>query len=250
MRFGVAAAQAGIVAATLALWQIGAVTGLFGSDAVSPVAVGGRIATMFASGMIWPHLADTLAATVTALLLSAVLGTALGIALARSAMLEAVLDPILVAVQGIPRVAFGPLILLFLGVGTAAKVVLAVSIALFVFSANALEGMRQVEPALLRQMSLMGASRRQTLTMVIGPSLVPWLWSALDLALGLSLIGVIIAEFLSSTRGLGHLISAASMGFDTTGVVALLVVTMLAVTILRAGLTLLRNRYLPWAQRP
>jgi NitT/TauT family transport system permease protein len=197
--------------------------------------------------MIWPHLADTLGAAAAALVLSAVFGTALGFLLSRYRLLEATFNPILVALNGIPRVAFGPLVVLFLGVGLTAKIVLAVSITLFVFCTNVQEGMRQINPTLVRQFSLMGANRRQLARMVIGPSLIPWLWAAIDLGLGLSLIGVIIAEFISSTRGLGHLIAAASLGFDTTGVAALLVIIMVATVLFRAALTALRVRLFPWS---
>lgn len=237
-----------VVLGLLAVWQIAAWAGVLDPQSVSsPLLVAERIWTMFASGMIWPHLGDTLGAAVLALVLSAVLGTGLGILLSQYRLLEATLNPLLVALNGIPRVAFGPLVVLFLGVGTTAKVVLAVSIALFVFCTNVQEGIRQINPTLVRQFSLMGANRRQLFVMVIGPSLVPWLWAAVDLALGLSLIGVIIAEFISSTRGLGHLIAAASLGFDTTGVVALLVVIMAATVLFRMVLTSLRTRLFPWS---
>lgn len=235
---------------TIAAWQAAVSFGLLSAAAVSsPTLVANRLVAMFASGMIWPHLLDTLGATVAALLLSALVGTGLGLLLARHPRLEVAVDPLLVAVQGIPRVAFGPMIVLFFGVGLVGKIVLATSIVLFIFCANVQEGMRQLDKTLIRQLSLLGADGSRMFTMVIGPSLVPWLWAALDLGLGLSLIGVIIAEFISSTRGLGHLISAASLGFDTTGVFALLIVMMVMIVLLRSLLAALKNRVVPWTAR-
>lgn len=229
-------------------WQL-AVTGgaLSVRNWSSPVLVLERLWSLCASGMIWPHLFDTISATISALVIAAVFGTALGLFLARHPLLQATLDPLLAAFQGIPRVALAPLVILFLGIGFAAKVTLAASIALFVFYANAQAGLSQVNPTLLRNLQLMGATRRDQFRMAVFPSLVPWLWAALDLCLGLALIGVIIAEFISSTRGLGHVISAASLGFDTTGLIALLIVTMAVVVALRGGLVALKARLMPWA---
>ncbi|MEP9349077.1 ABC transporter permease [Xanthobacter sp. KR7-225] len=246
--FGLSASRLVLVAVLLALWQLAVSAGWMEPASMSsPALVARRLYEMFASGMIWPHMFDTLGAAVLALVLSAGLGLALGMALYRWPLLEATLNPLLVSINGIPRVAFGPLIVLFLGVGVTAKVALAVSIALFVFTTNVLEGMRQIDPMLRRQFLLMGAGRWQTFAMVTGPSLVPWMWAAIDLSIGLCLIGVIICEFISSTSGLGHLISAASMGFDTTGVVALLVIIVAATVLFRAVLLALRSRLAPWS---
>ncbi|TWF59321.1 ABC transporter permease [Neorhizobium alkalisoli] len=236
-----------IVLAILLVWQVCVWTGIASAQKVSsPILVAGRLVEIFGSGMIWPHLFDTLGATLIALALSAVIGTALGIIISANRLVEATLEPLFVAIQGIPRVAFGPMIVLFLGVGMTAKVFLAVSIAAFVFMGNTQQGLKKVDPGVMRNLRLMGASRRQIMKMAIIPSLAPWLWSALDLSLGLAMIGVIIAEFISSTRGLGHLISAASLGFDTTGVITLLIVMMIASIAFRSILIRLRRRVFPW----
>lgn len=229
-------------------WQFAASTGAVSvHNWSSPALVFDRLWSIFASGMIWPHLFDSISATISALAIAAVLGTALALTLARHKLLQATLDPLLAALQGIPRIAFAPLIILFLGIGFAAKVTLSVSIVLFVFYANVQAGLSQVNQTLLRNLELMGASQREQFRMAVFPSLVPWLWASLDLSLGLSLIGVVISEFISSTRGLGHLISAASLGFDTTGLIALLVVTMVVVVALHGGLVAVKVRLMPWA---
>jgi NitT/TauT family transport system permease protein len=231
-------------------WQLAASMGVVStSNWSSPALVFDRLWSIFASGMIWPHLFDSISSTITALGIAGVLGTALGITLDRHKLLEATLDPLLAALQGIPRIAFAPLIILFLGIGFAAKVTLSVSIVLFVFYANVQSGLGQISPTLLRNLELMGAGPREQFRMAVFPSLVPWLWASLDLSLGLSLIGVIISEFISSTRGLGHLISAASLGFDTTGLIALLVVTMVVVVALHGTLAALKARLMPWTQQ-
>jgi NitT/TauT family transport system permease protein len=249
-RVTIIAIRVAVIVGTIVAWQAAVSLGLISEKSVtSPALVTDRLVTMFASGTIWPHLLDTLGATVAALILSALLGSGLGLLLARYHRLEVALDPLLVAIQGIPRVAFGPMIVLFFGVGPGGKIVLATSIVLFIFCANVQEGMRQLDVTLIRQLSLMGAGGRRLFTMAILPSLAPWLWAALDLGLGLSLIGVIIAEFISSTRGLGHLISAASLGFDSVGVVALLIVMMAMIVVLRGVLTVLKAHALPWMAR-
>ena len=236
-----------LILGVLAVWQVAVSTGAISARTVSsPLLVAERMGEMFGSGMIWPHLFDTLGATLIALFLSCVIGTALGVIVSANKLVEATLEPLFVAVQGIPRVAFGPMIVLFLGIGMVAKVFLAVSIAAFVFMANTQQGLKKVDPVVVRNLRIMGASRRQVMKMAVMPSLVPWLWSAVDLSLGLAMIGVIIAEFISSTRGLGHLISAASLGFDTTGVVTLLIIMMIASIAFRSILIRMRRYAFPW----
>lgn len=211
----------------------------------SPLLVLDRLWNLVFGEKLWPHLADTAFSSMTALFIAAVLGSALAITLSRHRLLEATLDPILAILQGIPRIAFAPLFVLFLGVGIPAKITLSASIVLFIFYANVQQGLRRLDMTMLRNLQLMGASASQQFRIAVVPSLLPWLWAALELGLGLSLIGVIIAEFISSTRGIGHLIVAASLGFDTTGLVALLVVTMLMVIAMRALFNVARVRYLP-----
>lgn len=235
-----------LLLAIFALWQGAVAFGVLDPRHwSSPILALERLIVLLTSVKFWPHFFDSLLATLLALALSGVLGTALALVFARRPLLEATVDPLLAMLQGIPRIAFAPLFVLFLGVGLSAKVTLSVSIVLFVFYANAQQGLRKMDDALLRSLQLMGADRRQQIRMAVLPALLPWLWAALDLGLGLALIGVIISEFISSTRGIGHLIVAASLGFDTTGLIALLLVTMGMVIILRGVLGQLRKRFLP-----
>lgn len=233
----------------LLAWQAMLSLDLFGLRGWStPWTIALRLTELFASGEIFPHLLDSTAATLIALFLSMAGGTGLGLLLARYRMLAAVLNPLLVAIYGVPRIAFAPMIILFFGVSITAKVVLAVSIVLFVFTANVHEGARRVDPVLLKQLRLMGATPVQLFRLVTLPALVPWIWAAFDLGLGLSFIGVIIAELVSSTRGLGHLIARSAMGFDNTGVYALLVVVMVLTLLFRATADQLRRKLVPWAR--
>jgi len=157
-----------------------------------------------------------LAASVTAraalygFLLSAVIGTLSAIVLSASRVLERALYPYTVFLQTVPIVAIAPLLVLWFGAGMRAVTVSAFIVSVFPVIANALAGIRSVEPALRDLFRLYGASRFATLTKLEMPSALPSLVTGLRVAAGLAVIGAIVGEFVAgfsdSGGGLGILI--------------------------------------------
>ena len=158
----------------------------------------------------------TLAASVTAraaiygFLLSAIFGTLSAIALSSSRLLERALYPYTVFLQTVPIVAIAPLLVLWFGAGMRAVTISAFIVSVFPVIANALAGIRSVEPPLRDLFRLYGASRSATLFKLELPSALPNLVTGLRVAAGLAVNGAIVGEFVAgfseSGAGLGILI--------------------------------------------
>jgi NitT/TauT family transport system permease protein len=143
-------------------------------------------------------------------LLSALFGTLLAITLSASRLLERALYPYTVFLQTVPIVAIAPLLVLWFGAGLRAVTISAFIVSVFPVIANALAGIRSVEPALRDLFRLYGASRLATLFKLELPASLPSLVTGLRVAAGLAVIGAIVGEFVAgfseSGAGLGILI--------------------------------------------
>lgn len=127
--------------------------------------------------------------------------------------LELSLMPILVGSQVVPKVAFAPLIVIWFGIGLASKLVMVVIISFFPVVLASLVGFRSVSPDSIRVVRSMGGSRLQELTKVRIPAALPQMFAGFKVAMTLSMIGAIVAEFVAANVGLGHvlIIDQASM---------------------------------------
>jgi NitT/TauT family transport system permease protein len=172
------------------------------------------------AGAAFANLGDlALASSVTAraalfgFLLSAVLGTFAAIGLSASRLLERALYPYTVFLQTVPIVAIAPLLVLWFGPGMRAVTISAFIVSVFPVIANALAGIRSVEPPLRDLFRLYGASRSATLLKLELPSALPSIATGLRVAAGLAVIGAIVGEFVAgfseSGAGLGILILAS-----------------------------------------
>ena len=124
-----------------------------------PGDIAARIYKMFAAGAVWMHLAVTLEEAFLALLLGSTGGIAAGFLLGRSAFLSDVLEPFIQVLNALPRVVLAPLFLLWFGLGIWSKVALGVSLVFFIVFFSAWRAVRDVEPALIHNALMLGASR-------------------------------------------------------------------------------------------
>ncbi len=155
--------------------------------------------------------------------LSAVVGVALALAIARFDILARALYPLVVLFQTVPKVALAPLFVLWLGYGLAPKALLIVVIAFFPVTLNMLSGLRAVDPNLVALMRSVGSGSGEILRRVQIPTSLPQLMAGLKIAVTLSVIGAIVAEFAGASAGLGYMIEFASTQLDTALVFAALV---------------------------
>jgi NitT/TauT family transport system permease protein len=139
-----------------------------------------------------------------------------------SRAVERTLYPFVVALQSMPKVALAPLIIVWFGFGIESKIVMVALVCFFPMFINTAVGLKQTNPALLDLMSAFSASRWHVLTRIKIPSAAGHIFAGLQIAVVLGLIGSVVAEFVSSTKGLGHLINASAVNLETNTMFAAL----------------------------
>lgn len=173
-------------------------------------------------------------------------GIVLGILLGQVPFLAEVLGPYIKVLNAIPRIVLGSIFVVWLGLGTTSKVALAAVLVFFVVFFNAFQGVREVDPHLLANARVLGASRRQIVRHVVLPSALTWIIASLHVAFGFSVIGAIVGEFLGAQKGLGIVIATAQNNFDPDGVfAAMLIIGAVALTA-EALISHAERRVLSW----
>ncbi|WP_416414205.1 ABC transporter permease [Pantoea sp. App145] len=180
----------------------------------APDAVFAALSQGFADGSLWPHIATTLSEIAVGYLAGSVLAVALGIALAESKTFERFVYPLLVALQAMPKVALGPIILVWCGFGMASKIVLVTLVCFFPLFVNTVNGICRTDKELLDTCRAFSASRLYLLLHVKLPSAAGDIFSGLQIGVSLALIGAVVAEFLSAQSGLGYLIASSSVNMS------------------------------------
>jgi len=223
-------------AVLLLTWQAGASTGLLDKFFFSrPGDVIARVWQMLATGAVWSHLATTLLEAALSFLIGVTAGVLSGFVLARNEFLASLLDPYIRVANSLPRVVLAPIFLLWFGLGIWSKVALGVTVVFFIVFFNTFQGVREVDPVIVDNARMLGASERQLIRHVLIPSALTWIFSSLHISIGFAIIAVVVGEYLGSSRGIGYLISQAEGVFDTTGVfagMAILAGVVLAVGVL------------------
>lgn len=174
--------------------------------------------------------------------------TVLGYLLAKSPVLEHLLTPIIVASQSVPVVAIAPLLMVWFGPGTFAKVLICALIVFFPVLINTIVGLRAVPADLRELMRVLGATRWQTFRLLEVPAALPVFLGGLRIGATLSVIGAVIGEFMAPDRGLGRMINEARGRYDTA-LVFVVVFTLVAMALSLYGLVVLAEKRLLWWQR-
>jgi putative hydroxymethylpyrimidine transport system permease protein len=177
--------------------------------------------------------------------LSVVAGVTFAVVLHLSPMLRRAFYPLLVASQTVPIVVIAPILVVWLGFGIGPKLVIIALICFFPITVNTLDGLRSVDPDLMKMMRTLDASRLQTLRRVEGPSALPYFFSGAKIAVAVAVIGAVFGEWAGSSSGLGHLIQQASAQLQTARTFAAVVV-LSALAIVLFGLLAVIERRVAW----
>ncbi|CAJ0788472.1 Putative aliphatic sulfonates transport permease protein SsuC [Ralstonia psammae] len=211
-----------------------------------PSSIVARIWEWFAAGDIYTHLAITLAETILSFGIGTLLGISLGLWLGLSKLAAEVLDPFIKVFNAIPRILLAPIFVMWFGLGLTSKVALGATMVLFITFFNTYQGVREVNPVILANARLLKASRISLLRHVYVPSATSWILSSLRASVGMAVMGAIVAEYLGSSAGLGHLIAQAEGVFDATGVFSGIVVLSAFVIALDRSVDALEGKLLVW----
>jgi ABC-type nitrate/sulfonate/bicarbonate transport system permease component len=241
------AARVASVLVLLAAWEIfarsGAVT-TYQLPALSAVLA--RIWHDGASGDLFINTALTLYRAMVGFAIAAVGGVAIGVAMARTRIARWFFDPIISVGFPMPKIAFLPVVVLWLGVFDVSKITMIVVDAIFPAVAATVIAIEGVERELLWSARNMGAKERDLIWQIILPAALPQIMTGLQVALPLSLIVAVVAEMLMGGYGLGGAMITAARFANSTGVFAGIVEIAVAGYILIKGLGLLRRRLLRW----
>ena len=194
-----------------------------------------------ATGYFWQHLRATGLELLLGLAVGGAFGFAAGVLLAESPRLRALLLPYVVVSQVVPKLALMPLFIVWFGFGLLPTVVVTALICFFPLMENTLTGLAQVPPDRLELFRMLGASRLQVLWRLKLPTGLPAILAGLRIAVVLALVGVVVAEFIGTSQGLGALIIAAQGSMDTP--------LMFAVLVLVSGLGLITYQAALWLER-
>jgi NitT/TauT family transport system permease protein len=199
-----------------------------------------------AYGSLWLQIWVTLEESLLGFFFGVLTGVIFGVLLGEIPYLAGVFGPYIKVVNALPRIVLGSIFTIWLGLGLGSKVMLAAVLVFFVVFFNAFQGVRSVDRNLVANARILGASRLQVVQHVVFPSALTWIIASLHVALGFSIIGAIVGEFLGSQRGLGLVIATAQNTFDANGVFgAMLVIGVLALSA-EAVMTRIEKRLLAW----
>jgi NitT/TauT family transport system permease protein len=145
-----------------------------------------------------------------------------------------------------PKLALAPLFILWFGIGLASKVVLVASVAFFLILFSTAAGVRGADVRLVAMARVAGAGERSVARHVVWPGAVPYIFAGLKISLSYSIGAAVVGELISSNRGLGYLIQAASQDFDTATVFAALIAVTVLVMALNELVEAAERRVLRW----
>ena len=198
--------QISILVGFLALWEFLANKNIIDSFITSQPS---RILTTFlnlSSNDLLKHIWGTSYETIVGFLLGTLLGIIIAIILWWSNFLSKVSEPFLVILNSLPKVALGPIIIIWVGAGTPAIIVMAIAISLIVTILENLNGFLKTDTEIIKMAHTFKATKMQVLTKIVIPANLSTFINSLKVNIGLSLVGVISGEFLVSKAGLGYLI--------------------------------------------
>ena len=181
----------------------------------SPYDVFMRLVSYFINGRVWPHLFMTTQEILAGFVLGSVLGIGFGTLVSESDIARKVIMPYIIVTQALPKFALAPMLVIWFGFGMAPKVIIAALIAFFPLVENTYMGLTTTPQPQLELFRALRASRITTLLKLRIPHAVPAIFSGFRVALMLSLVGAVVAEYVGAKPGLVALIIVSQGTLDT-----------------------------------
>jgi ABC-type nitrate/sulfonate/bicarbonate transport system permease component len=249
------AAPAALLVALLALWELAAQWDVL-ADLLSiepylvpaPSAIGESL---------WEDrslLADnawvTLVEVVLGFALAAVIGIGFAILIHLSDTARRAVYPLLVGSQTVPIIAIAPILIVWFGFDLGPKLAIIALVCFFPITVNTVDGLRSVDPDLIKMMRTLGASRGQILRRAELPWALPFIFSGAKIAVAVAVIGAVFGEWAGADEGLGHLMQTAQGQLLTARVFAAIAVLSAIAISLFALLSLIERRVVTWKENP
>lgn len=192
------------------------------------------------------HLPATMLVTFIGLIISVFLGVALAIAMNLNEKIQRAIYPLVVVTQTIPITALAPIFVLWFGYSIWSKVVVTILITFFPITVNVYDGLRSTRRDMEELLITFGASKKDIFIKLKFPSALPYFFSALKIAVPLSVIGAAISEWLGAQSGLGYFSKRMMTQMDGAGVFAPICILSLAALILVSIINIIENKLVKW----
>ena len=225
----------------LILWEFTANRGMIDSFITSQPSRILKTLMNLTSNDLLKHIGVTTYETVIGFLVGTSLGIMIAIILWWSDFLSKVAEPFLVVLNSLPKVALGPIIIIWVGAGTPAIIVMAIAISLIVTILENLNGFLKTDKEMIKMAKTFKASKFQILTKIVIPANLSTFINSLKVNIGLSLVGVISGEFLVSKAGLGYLIVYGGQVFKLDLVMTSVIILGIVAGLMYASVLLLEK---------
>lgn len=237
------------VAIFFALWEIGVRAGYISAFLMgSPLGIFTTAWKLIVSGELLSDSWYTLFEAILGFIIGTVFGSLFGLALWYSVFVAKLVEPFIVAINSVPKIALAPIVVLWFGTGLISKVALAVSLTALVALIAAYQAAKDADTDLQSLMISMGADKHQVFWQAVVPSTLPSIIATFRINIGFGLVGAVVGEFISSQRGLGHMIFLASSLYDLNSVWVGLFTLMILGFVLYYVIDIIERTSLPWKQ--
>ena len=227
----------------LLVWEVFAKLNIIDSFITSsPSKMAKTIISLFKDNNMLYHIGVTLYETVLGFAIAVTLGYSIALSLWWSERLRRVLEPYIVVLNSLPKIALGPIIIIWCGSGSKAIIVMAILISIIVAIITMLNGFLAVDKNKILLLKSMGGSKVQIMIKLIIPGSVPTFISMLKISVGMAWIGSIMGEYLVSKAGLGYLIVYGSQVFKLDLVMATTLILCLLATLMYSLVALLEKK--------
>ncbi|QKV55262.1 ABC transporter permease [Comamonas antarctica] len=236
-----------MIAAMLAAWQIAADQGAINAFLMgSPAGIYQEAVRLMETGQLWQDTYATVEATLIGFLVGSLSGAFCGLLLWCFPYIARILDPFFVALNGLPKIALAPMIIIWFGSGMLSKVALAFVATFIVSLLSAYQGTHQIDSSLVNLMRSLGATQRLIFLKLVIPATLPWIIASFRLNIGFALIAEIGGEFIASDKGLGRMIFVSGNLFNLNAVWVGIMMLMLVAVTLYALVARVEKNILPW----
>lgn len=232
------------VAGFIIIWQI-----LSATKTVDPIFISSpdevlrEFFEMFANKTIFPHLLISIEEFILGFSLASILGIGLGVLIGWYRKLYITSSLLIYALYSTPIVALVPLIIIWAGLGIAAKIIIVFLAAFFPIIINTIDAMQNLNPDYVKLGRSFGANDFDIFKTIALPASIPFMITGLKVALPRGIIGVVVGEFFVSNQGLGYLISLYGSTFQTGKLLAIVLIIIFISVFLTLLLELTGNKF-------
>lgn len=231
------------------IWQIAASRQIINTFFFSsPLDIFKDLIILFKTGEIWPHINVTLGVSILGLVYGTIFGVVIAFLFGNFDIFSKIFDPILVGLHGLPKLALGPLFIIWFGIGLKAKIVMSTIMVFFLVFFNAYAGFKNTDVNLIDTLRTMGASKLQIIMKVTLPSCVPWIAASLRGGAGSAVMGTIVGEYLGSNQGLGWMVQSAGGVYNITRVLSCIAILLFLMSMIDSLLKNIEEKLLRWRQ--